>query len=109
MALTEETLMGIAQAEIDELMNEAEASAENDGVAITPEMWDNEKELGKLRSPTAKDLVKARMKIIQSIQNQANKATREGAIPFEELGIDMLLVDSMRFTTVSKNHQFPRK
>lgn len=93
LALTEETLMGMAQAEIEAFEQEAAEAAEEDGVELTAEMLNDPEELKKLRSPTAKDLVKARNKILENIRKSAQRASREGAIPFDELGIDMVLVD----------------
>ena len=95
----EETLMEMAQQDIDELMAEAYEAAEEDGVKITDDMLGDPeevaKELGKLRSPTAKELVKARNNIIANIKAQAQKSSKEGSIPFEELGVDMVLVDEV--------------
>ena len=93
LAMKEETLMAMAQEDIDAIMEEAYAAAKEDGVEITEDMLKDEKELGKLRSVTAKDLVKTRNKIIESIKKQAQQSSKENAIPFEELGIDMLMVD----------------
>lgn len=95
----EETLMQMAQQDIDELMEEAYEAAKEDGVDVTDDMLgdteDAEKALGKLRSPTAKELVKARNNIVANITKQAQKSSKEGSIPFEELGIDMVLVDEV--------------
>ena len=95
----EETLMQMAQQDIDELMAEAEEAAKDDGVEITKDMLGDPEEvkdeLAKLRSPTAKELVKARNNIIASIKKQAIRSSKEGAIPFEDLGIDMVLVDEV--------------
>jgi N12 class adenine-specific DNA methylase len=93
MALTEETLMGIAQEEIAMMEAEAREAAEDDGVTFTDDMLTDEKELAKLRSATAKDLVKQRNRIIENIRKQGQRASKEGAISFEELGIDMIMVD----------------
>ena len=93
MSLTEETLMGIAQEEISALENEAREAAEDDGADFTDAMLDDDKELGKLRSATAKDLVKARNRIIETIKKHGQRASKENAVSFEELGIDMIMVD----------------
>lgn len=95
LSFREETLMKMAQEEIAALMEEAEAAAEEDGTAITDDMWDDPEELKKLRSPTAKDLVKTRNRIIESIRKQAQSSSREGAVNFEDLGIDMVMVDEV--------------
>lgn len=89
----EETLMEMAREEIAALEEEAYAAAEDDGVKLDDKMLDDPEELKKLRSPTAKELVKMRQRIIETIRKQSHRASREGAIPFEELGVDMLMVD----------------
>ncbi|QNK68448.1 PLxRFG domain-containing protein [Variovorax sp. PAMC26660] len=93
LSFREETLMAMAQEDIVSLEEEAYAAANEDGVTLTEEIMDNEDELKKLRSVTAKELVKARNRIIETIKDQAMRSSKEGAIPFEELGIDMLMVD----------------
>ena len=93
LALTEETLMSIAREEIDGLEQEAREAAKDEGVAFDDKYLDDPDELKKLRSQTAKELVKIRNGIIESIKKQGARASREGAISFEELGVDMLLVD----------------
>lgn len=93
LTLSEETLMAMAQEEIDLLEQEAREAAEDDGVAWDDAMLDDEEELKKLRSVTAKDLVKTRNTILTNIQKQAQRASKENAVSFEELGIDQLLVD----------------
>lgn len=93
LAFKEETLMEMAYEEIRELEIAAAEAAEEDGVELTSAMLKDEDELAKLRSVTAKDLVKTRNKIINTIQKQAQRASKEGATAFEDLGIDMVLVD----------------
>lgn len=92
-AFTEETLMRMAQEEIDALEAEARAAAEEDGVRLTDEMLNDEEQLKRLRSVTAKQLVKQRNAIIQNIRRQAQRAQRENGVTFEELGVDMIMVD----------------
>ncbi|MCE7797848.1 PLxRFG domain-containing protein [Sphingobium sufflavum] len=92
-AFKEETLMEMAREDIAALEEEAYAAAVEDGATIKDEMWDDPEELKKLRSPTAKELVKMRQRIIETIKKQSSRASREGAIAFEDLGIDMLQVD----------------
>lgn len=94
-ALTEETLMALAAEEIAAIEAEAYAAAEEDGGTLTQAMLDDEEQLKKLRSPTAKDLVKMRNRIIETIKKQGQRASKEGAVSFEELGIDMVLVDEV--------------
>lgn len=89
----EETLMAMAKEEIADLEIAAEEAAQEDSQTITTAMWDDEEELKKLRSPTAKQLVKARMKIIETINKLSHRASQEDSIPFEDMGVDMLLVD----------------
>ncbi len=93
LSFREETLMEMAREDIRALEEEAYAAAEEDGVNLTAEMMNDEDELKKVRSITAKELVKARNRIIETVKKQAMQSSREGAIPFEDLGIDMVLVD----------------
>ncbi|MBB6559573.1 N12 class adenine-specific DNA methylase [Acidovorax soli] len=95
LSFREKTLMAMAQEDIRSLEEEAYAAAEDDGVTITSKMLEDDEELKKLRSVTAKELVKARNRIIETIKEQAMRSSKEGAIPFEELGIDMVLVDEV--------------
>lgn len=92
-ALTRESLMEMAESEIMALEEEAIASAEEEGFDIAA-ILDDEDELRKVRgASTAKELVKQRNKIIETINKMAERASRADAIPFEQLGIDMLIVD----------------
>jgi len=93
LGFKEETLMAMAREEILELEIAAQEAADEDGVQLTAAMLDDEKELNKLRSPTAKQLVKQRMKIIATIQKLSMQASKEDSIAFEDMGVDMVLVD----------------
>lgn len=93
LSFREETLMEMAREDIRSLEEEAYAAAEEDGVSLTAKIMDDEGEMKKVRSITAKELVKARNRIIETIKKQAMQSSREGAVPFEDLGIDMVLVD----------------
>lgn len=95
LSFREETLMEMAKEDIRSLEEEAYAAAEEDGVELKAKMFDDEDELKKLRSVTAKELVKARNRIIETIKKQSMQSSREGAVPFEELGIDMVMVDEV--------------
>ncbi len=88
-----ETLEAMAKEDILSLEIAAEEAAAEDNVQIAKDMWDDESELKKLRSPTAKALVKQRMKIKAEIDKLAQQAAREGAVSFEDLGVDMIMVD----------------
>ena len=89
----EETLMAMAQEELNDLQTSAEEAAAEDNVTITDEMWEDEEELNKLRSVTAKQLVKQRLKILSTIHKLAQQASKEDSVAFEDMGVDMLLVD----------------
>ena len=89
----EETLMALAAEEIAALEQEALDAAEEDGVALDLADMDDADAMKRVRSVTAKNLVKQRNAILERIRKSANRASKEGAIPFEELGIDMILVD----------------
>lgn len=91
----EDTLMAMAQEDIEALEREAYEAAQEEGGDLKPEMFDDEAALKKLRSPTAKNLVKQRNRIIESIKKQAQRASRENAVTFEDLGVDMVLVDEV--------------
>lgn len=104
LTLKEETLMELAQAQIAELEDAAIQAAQEDGEKLTIEKMDEILEAdmqglkGKdrkvaVRSVTAKNLVNQRNKIIENIKKQSAKSSREDALPFEDLGIDMLIVD----------------
>jgi len=98
LALREDTLMAMAQEDIAELERQAIEAAEEDGAALDVDMMDalldgDKTALKKVRSPTAKELVKMRNRVIETIRKQGQKASKANAISFEELGIDMLLVD----------------
>lgn len=95
LSFREETLMEMAREDIRSLEEEAYAAAEEDGVSLTAEIMDDDGELKKVRSITAKELVKARNRIIETVKKQAMQSSREGAVPFEDLGIDMVLVDEV--------------
>ena len=89
----EETLTALAAEEIATLEQEALDAAEEDGVSLDLADMDDPDAMKKLRSVTAKNLVHQRNAILERIRKMANRASKEGAIHFEELGIDMLLVD----------------
>ena len=94
MSFREETLMNMAREQIAALEEEAQEAAKEDGHgALTPEQMDDDEFMKTVRSPTAKDLVRARNAIINKIKAQAQRSSREGAVTFEDLGVDMLLVD----------------
>jgi N12 class adenine-specific DNA methylase len=93
LAFKEETLMEMAREEIEALEEEARKAAADDNAAWDDSMLTDENALKRLRSATAKELVKARNRIIESIHRQAQRSSREGAVAFEDLGIDMVLVD----------------
>lgn len=107
LGFKQETLMAMAKEEIDALESDAiDAATEDGGGRLTVGDMDAlleateedngkaiKKLMGKIRSTTAKELVKKRNRVIQQIRKLAQQASKEGAIPFEELGIDMVLVD----------------
>lgn len=88
-----ETLEAMAAEEIAALEQEALDAAAEDGVDLDLNDMDDPEAMKKLRSVTAKNLVHQRNAIKERIAKSANRASREGSIPFEDLGIDMVLVD----------------
>ena len=94
-ALKEETLNAMMAEDIAALEAEAIAAANDDGASLSVADMDDEKALKKVRSPTAKQLVKQRNQIKEKIRKMAQRSSREGAISFEDLGIDMVMVDEV--------------
>lgn len=93
LTLSRETLDRLAAEEIEALEAEAIASAEEDGFDIA-NILNDEAALKKVRgASTAKELVKQRNKIIANIEKQAMAASKENAVLFEQLGIDMIIID----------------
>ena len=94
LTLREETLMALAAEEIANLESEAIEAAKEDGIDLDIDRLEDEEYMNKkVRSQTAKDLVKARNKIIEHIKKSAMRASKENAINFEDLGIDQIIVD----------------
>lgn len=91
--LKEETLMEISRGQIEALEQEAIEAAKEDGVGLTVEQMDDDDALKKVRSVTAKQLVHSRNQIIKKIKEMSLKSSKEGAISFEDMGIDMIIVD----------------
>ena len=104
-ALKQETLMDLAADDIRALEDAAIDAALNDNEKLSVEDMDEllaeqqnpnkdkSKKGSKIRSATAKRLVSMRNKTLIDIQKQANKATAKDTISFENLGVDMIIVD----------------
>lgn len=97
-ALKRETMMRLVQPQIDQL--EAEFIAALDELDNAPdvdfhgEFADVAKALARVKGAhTAKDLMKRKIKIEEDIEKRAQATSKEGAISFEELGIDAIIVD----------------
>lgn len=95
MALTEDTLMAMAADDIAALEQEFREAMDEDGENASKINLDDDESIKKIRSTTAKELAKARKRIIETIKKQAQQSSREGAVTFEDLGIDMILVDEV--------------
>ena len=95
LALTEDTLMAMAADDIAALEQEFREAAEEDGIDISKVDLDDDKSISNVRSVTAKELAKTRKRVIETIKKQAQKATKDSAVSFEQLGIDMILVDEV--------------
>lgn len=93
ITLSRETLDALAADEIALLEEEALKAAEDDNVQLTVADMDDPDKMKKVRSVTAKNLVHARNRIIANIEKQAIRAAKDGAVLFEELGIDAIIVD----------------
>ena len=94
MTLSEDTLMSMAADDIAGLEQEFRIAAEAEGINENIDL-DDEATVKKMRGGTAKELAKARKRIIETIKKQAQKSSKEGAVTFEDLGIDMILVDEV--------------
>ncbi len=92
-ALTKESLDAIAAEEITLLEEEAVLAAQEDNSNLTVDMMSDEEAMKRVRSPTAKELVKARNAILARIARMAAQSSREDSVSFEELGVDMVIVD----------------
>lgn len=97
-ALKEETMMSLARDEIEAMEREIYDAADEVGVSLIGVDLDDEAAvnlaIGRTAGGhTAKNLVKARNRIIKRIKEKAQKHTNEGAIYFEDLGIDAIMVD----------------
>lgn len=95
LALREETLMQMAADDIAALEAEFYDAAAEDGADVSKVDLDDDESVAKVRSVTAKELAKARKRIIENIKKQAQQSSKEGAVTFEDLGIDMILVDEV--------------
>ena len=93
MVLSEETISAMTADEIASLETAAMEAAEEDGASLSLDDMDDGDKLKKLRSVTAKELVKARNNLIKKVEDNVQRASREDAVTFEDLGVDMLLVD----------------
>lgn len=93
LALSRDTLMELARDEIQVIEDEFIEIMEESGGGASVAMMDDPDAIKKLRVPTAKELVKIRRSILDNIEKQAQRASRENAVTVEELGVDMVLVD----------------
>lgn len=96
-SLSEASLMEVANKQIVALENEIAEALDEIGYDGELDINDAQAVGQALKyvkdSYTAKELVKQRLKIVKRIQDKAAKAQAEGAILFEELGIDNIIVD----------------
>ncbi len=91
--LKRESLMEISREQIEALEQEAIEAAQEDGASLSIEDMDDEEKMKKVRSATAKQLVHARNAILKKIEEMALRSSKEDAISFEDMGIDMVIVD----------------
>ncbi|WP_336939374.1 PLxRFG domain-containing protein [Acinetobacter modestus] len=96
LTLSEDTLMAMAADDIAALEEEFYTAAQEDGANTSKVDLDDEDTFKHIRSVTAKELAKARKTIIENIKKQAQLSSREDAVPFESLGVDMVLVDEVQ-------------
>lgn len=95
LSLTEDTLMRMAADDIAALEAEFYAAAEEAGIDVSKVDLDDEDSVSKVRSRTAKEMAKTRKRVIEGIKKQAQQSSKAGAVSFEDLGIDMILVDEV--------------
>lgn len=105
LSFREETLNAMAEQQIYELEQAAIAAAkEEENEELTVEdmekirqaegsKGEDRKKVPFIKSTTAKKLVTMRNQVINQIKQQALDSTDEDAIAFEDLGIDMIMVD----------------
>lgn len=91
-ALREETYRALAAEDIAEMEAAAMEAAQDDGATLDISMMEDDKQMKKVRSVRAKQLVKNRNSIIEQIKKMAAN-TAEDAIHMEDAGIDMIIVD----------------
>lgn len=99
LTLSEETLMAMAADDIAALETELEEALAEEGGGTLEEVlaMDSEtvnKKMG-FKNPTAKQLAKQRLKLLEDIQKQAMDSSKADAVNFEELGVDMIMVDEV--------------
>lgn len=99
LTLSEETLMAMAADDIAALEAEIEEALAEEGGATLDEVLamnsdDVNKKMG-FKNPTAKQLAKARLKLLEDIQKQAMDSSKADAVNFEDLGVDMIMVDEV--------------
>ncbi|MDD4852971.1 MAG: PLxRFG domain-containing protein [Acinetobacter towneri] len=99
LTLSEETLMAMAADDIAALEAELEEALAEEGGGTLEEVlaMDSEtvnKKMG-FKNPTAKQLAKQRLKLLEDIQKQAMDSSKADAVNFEELGVDMIMVDEV--------------
>ena len=99
LTLSEETLMAMAADDIAALESELEEALAEEGGATLEEVlaMDSEALAKKLafKSPTAKEIAKTRLNLIEKIQKQAQESSKADAVNFEDLGVDMIMVDEV--------------
>lgn len=91
--LKKETLLEISQEQINALEMEAIDAASEDGSSLSVSDMNDPEAMKKVRSSTAKQLVHARNAIIKKIEDMALKSSKENAVSFEDMGVDMIIVD----------------
>lgn len=99
LTLSEETLMAMAADDIAALEAEIEEALAEEGGATLDEVLamnsdDVNKKMG-FKNPTAKQLAKQRLKLLEDIQKQAMDSSKADAVNFEDLGVDMIMVDEV--------------
>lgn len=93
MSLRPESVEAIVAETLRELEQAAIEAAAEDDVDLSVEDMDDPEAMRKKRSPTAKQMVKEREKIKRLIEKARLLADRPDSIFFEDMGVDMIMVD----------------
>jgi N12 class adenine-specific DNA methylase len=93
LCLRPESVEAMVREEIEQLEIAAMEAAEEDDMDLSVADMDDPEAIRRLRSPTAKELVKEREKLKNMIEKARQLSEKPDSVFFEDLGVDMLTVD----------------